>query len=61
MIHFNQLGDSCILLKEQFLIFECISFFEVILLKFFLTCVNTIECVVLKKVPSYCTQKKALL
>lgn len=63
VIHFNQLEESCILFKEHFLIFECICFFEVILLNFFLTCVNTTECVVFKKVPSLCTPhpQKALL
>lgn len=51
---------GCILFKEQCLIFECTCFFEVILLNFFLTCVNTIECVVLKKMPPF-VPKKALL
>lgn len=59
VIHFKQWG--VISFKIQFMIFECICFFEVILLSFFLTCVNTTECVVLKKVSPSCTQKSITL
>lgn len=57
---FQTMG-GCIVFKIQFMIFECICFFEVILLSFFLTCVNTTECVVFKKVPPSCTRKSITL
>lgn len=61
VIHFKQPGEGYGLFKIQFMIFECICSFEVILMSFFLTCVNIMECVVLRKVLPSCTRKSITL